>query len=169
MSATKDVLAARLDAAFRGSRHHSLLRAVRGVTADDARWAPPQHRGFPHADGSILNLLYHAGGDKHVLVGTAFGDGSVGWNGIRDRFVGLGGDLGAAMRLAQEGHAAVLAALERWPADALDSARPYYGGQTMPASEVFELMAEHDLYHAGQIVYVRCLLDGRRRASGRRS
>lgn len=155
-----DMLRIRLEESFRGSRYHSFLSSIKGVTEEAARWTPPHYRGFPHMTGSILNLAYHTGGDKHVLISTAFGDGSTTWPVVQARFEALGGDLAAAKTLAEEGHALVLRALEQQTDDSLDAPRPYYSGKTHTAHELFSIIAEHDVYHAGQINYVKCLLAG---------
>lgn len=160
----KEMLRGRLEEAFRTSIHHSFLGSLKGVSQADALWRPACWRGFPHMDGSILSLAFHAGGDKHVLASCAFGDGSVGWDQVRARFQELGGTLEAARRLAEEGHARLLEELDRWPEEELDRPRPYYGGRTLAAAEVFALAAEHDLYHAGQVWYARNLIAGEKRA-----
>jgi uncharacterized damage-inducible protein DinB len=147
----------RLETAFRGSRYHSFIASLKGVREEEARREPPHYRGFAHMTGSILNLAYHVAGDKAVLISHAFGDGSVTWEHVRARFDALGGDLAAARALAEEGHAQVLDMLSQQTDASLDAPRPYYGGKTLTAYEIFAIIAEHDLYHAGQINYVRCL------------
>ena len=122
-----EMIRASLEDSFRGSPFHSFLGSLKGVSEEDARWIPPRYHGFPHMDGSILNLAFHTGGDKHVLVSQAFGDASVTWTVVQGRFADLGGNLTAAKSLAQEGHALVLNALEAIGEARLDSARPYYG------------------------------------------
>src|SRR5438270_7665932 len=99
-----DMLRIRLEEAFRGSRYHSFLSSLKDVNDEAARWTPPRYKGFPHMTGSILNLAYHTGGDKHVLISTAFGDGSTTWEAVQARFEGLGANLAAAKTLAEEGH-----------------------------------------------------------------
>lgn len=155
-----EMLANRLDEAFMSSKFHSFLASIGGVSGEDARWTPPHYKGFPHMDGSILNLAFHCGGDKHALMSVAFGDGSVSWHIIKARFDGMGGDLNAARNLAVAGHQLVLLNLKKAGEEGLDSARPYYGGRSLKAYEIFSIVAEHDLYHAGQINYVRNLLAG---------
>jgi hypothetical protein len=151
----------RLEQAFRGSRYHSFLSSLKGVGEEDARWVPPHYKGFPHMDGSILNLAYHTGGDKSVLISCAFGGGAVTWDTVQIRFEKQGGGLAAAKTLAEEGHALVLATLDGLTDGDLDQPRPYYGGKSHTAHELFSIIAEHDLYHAGQINFVRCLLAGK--------
>jgi uncharacterized damage-inducible protein DinB len=91
---------------------------------------------------------------------TSFGDGSVTWEQVRARFEELGGSLAAAKTLAEEGHALVLQTLGDMTDEDLNSVRPYYGGKTHTAYEVFTIVAEHDVYHAGQINYIRNLYAG---------
>ena len=155
-----EMLEKRLDEAFMSGRFHSFLASIGGVSDEDARWIPPHYRGFPHMDGSILNLAFHCGGDKHVLMSSAFGDGSITWDTITDRFRELGGDLRAARTIAESGHSLVLATLQGTGEEGLDVDRPYYSGRSLTAYEVFSIVAEHDIYHAGQINYVRNLLAG---------
>lgn len=157
----REAIRNRLEQAFRGSRYHSFLGSLRGVSDEQALWTPPHYRGFPHMTGSILNLAYHTGGDKHVLMSCAFGDSGVTWDSVKTRFEGLGGNIEAAIALAEEGHMLVLRRLASLVEEELDSMRPYYGGKRMTAEEVFTIVAEHDNYHAGQIHFVRCLLAGR--------
>jgi hypothetical protein len=156
----KAALQQRLEEAFRGSRYHSFMASLKGVSEEAARWTPPHYRGFPHMTGSILNLAFHTGGDKSVLISHSFGDASVSWEQVTARFESLGGDLTAAKRLAEEGHAKVLETLASLTDADLDAVRPYYGGKRLTAYEVFTIITEHDLYHAGQINYVRCLIEG---------
>ena len=156
----KEILKKRLEEAYGGSRYHSFLSSLKGVSAEMERWKPARYKGFPHMDGSILNLAYHTAGDKSVLISTAFGDGSVTWEQIKARFEAMGDDLAAARALAEQGHRLVLQTLESLSDEDLDAARPYYGGKTHTAYELFSIIAEHDLYHAGQIHYVRNLYAG---------
>jgi len=155
----------RLEDAFRASKYHSFLQSLKGVSDEAARWIPPHYRGFPHMDGSILNLAYHTGGDKHVLISCGFGDASVTWDGVKSRFDALGDDITAARALAVEGHTLVVETLEGLSDSDLDLDRPYYGGKSHSAARIFSIIAEHDLYHAGQINYVRNLYAGLKESS----
>ena len=161
----KEMLKKRLEETYSGSRYHSFLASLKGVSEEMARWKPARYKGFPHMDGSILNLAYHTAGDKSVLISTAFGDGSVTWEQVKARFEAMGADLAAARTLAEQGHRLVLQTLEDLPDEDLDAARPYYGGKTHSAYALFSIIAEHDLYHAGQINYVRNLYAGEQQAS----
>lgn len=155
-----EMLRRRLEEAYRGSRYHSFLASLKGVSEEIARWKLARYKGFPHMDGSILNLAYHVAGDKYVLLSHSFGDGSVSWPQMLQQFEELGGNLEAAKALAEDGHRLVLLTLEALSESDLDAERPYYGGKTHTAYEIFSIIAEHDLYHAGQINYVRNLYAG---------
>ena len=88
-----EVMRSRLEEAFQTSRFHSFLGSLKGVSDEAARWMPEHYRGFPHMDGSILNLAFHTGGDKHVLYSYSFGDGSITWPLMQSRFDSYGGDM----------------------------------------------------------------------------
>lgn len=150
-----------LEQAFVGSRWHGFLTSLEGVSDADALWVPPGYKGFKHQTGSILSIAFHTAGDKLVLTSHAFADGGFGWSEATQHFQQLGGNLAAVRQMAQDGHQKVLAQLAGWPEERLDELRPYYSGKEYPAHRIFGIIAEHDLYHAGQINYVRCLLAGR--------
>lgn len=153
-------LKARLEEAFRLSPYHSFEASLRGVSEEDAKWTPPHYKGFPHMNGSIVNLAYHTGGDKHVLMSCSFGDGSITWRTVEKQFEEMGGDLAAVRRLAEDGHELVIQTLALQDEHDLEMQRPYYGGKSFTTFEVFTIVAEHDIYHAGQINYVRNLIAG---------
>jgi hypothetical protein len=71
------------------------------------------------------------------------------------RFRAMGGNLAAALQIAQEGYETTLDALAPLTDDDLEVERPYWGGGRMPTGDLFLMLAEHDVYHAGQIIYIR--------------
>lgn len=146
--------------AYHKSRWHSFQAAVRGLTEEEALWQPPAYKGFSWSNGSILQIIFHVGADKLVQMSHAFGEGSLDWNAAERRFKGMGANLHAALQIAQEGYEAVLDALEALSDEDLLVERPIWGGHRMPTGEVFQMLVEHDYYHAGQIRYVRCLYAG---------
>lgn len=155
-----EMLAELLERAYHGSRYHSLRRALEGVDDEMARWRPSHYKGFPWMHGSILEIAFHVAGDKHALHNVAFGDGSLTWEQIQQRFEQDGSDIAAAIRLADAGHEQLLATLRALTDDQLTQKVPYYHGKRLSAEEIFLLAIEHDIYHAGQIWYVRCLVEG---------
>lgn len=151
------------EAARHGSRWHSLAAALTGLQPDEAIWQPPHYKGFSWAHGSILEILFHVAADTFYQLDYAFGQRTLTWEQLEARFRREGGDLRAAQRLLDESFALVqqyLSALS----DA-DLARTYLApdGKTQRTlGELFQMLLEHCFYHAGQIVYVRCLWAGLR-------
>lgn len=160
-----EMLRVRLEEAYAGSEHHSLQNALKGVNETAALWKPERYRGFPHMDGSILRIAFHVGGDKHVILAHTLGVGAATWETVEARFRAYGGNLAAAKRLAEEGHQLALETLATMTDERLDTAYPYYHGRTLTGYGVFQTISEHDVYHAGQIQYIRCLYDAERRAA----
>jgi uncharacterized damage-inducible protein DinB len=149
------------EAAYRGSRWHSLRAALKGVQPDEATWQPPHYKGFPWAKGSIVELVFHVAGDTLYQLDYAFGKRTLTWATLTERFQCDGGDLKAAQKLLDEGFSAVQRYLHSLT-DA-DLARTYTApdGKTQKTlGELFQMLLEHCFYHAGQIVYIRNLWAG---------
>lgn len=144
--------------AYEGSRWHSFQSVIRNLTEEEALWIPPTgYEGFHWADGSILKIIFHLGADKLVQISSAFGEGSVDWVAMEHRFKAMGGHLGAALHIAQEGFETTLDALAPLTDDDLLVERPTWGMGRIETGKLFILLAEHDIYHAGQIAYIRGL------------
>ncbi len=165
-------LKAQLENAYKGSRWHSLLRALEGITPEEAAWKPPAYAGFPWMRGSIVEIVFHVGGDSLYQLDHALGKRELTWEALQERFEREGGDLSAALRLAEEGYSALQKALESLTDEELQREYPTpesRGKQKRTLQAFFEMMIEHHLYHAGQIVYVRCLYQGlKQQGSGAR-
>ena len=156
-------LKSQLENAYRGSRWHSLLSALKDVTPEEAAWKPPAYAGFPWMKGSIVEIVFHVGGDSLYQLDQALGKRELTWEVLQERFEREGGDLEAALRLAEEGYNALQRALD--PLTDEDLRREYSipeskGKQKRTLQAFFEMMIEHHLYHAGQIVYARCVFQG---------
>jgi len=102
------------------------------------------------------------GADKIVQISTAFGEGGVDWLAMEHRFKAMGGNLQAALQIAQEGHETVLDAMAPLTDDDLEVERPTYGSGRITTGSLFLMLAEHDFYHAGQIQYIRGLISAQR-------
>ncbi len=149
------------EAAYRGSRWHSLAAAIKGLQPDEAAWQPPHYRGFSWAHGSILEILFHVAGDTLYQLDYACGGRSLTWEALEARFQRDGGDLEAARKLLDESFAALQKNLESLSdADLTRTYRAPDGKTHRTLGELFEMLLEHFLYHAGQIVYVRNLWAG---------
>ncbi len=156
-------LKAQLEAAYRGSRWHSLLSALKGITPEEAAWTPPAYKGFPWMRGSIVEIVFHVGGDSLYQLDHALGARALTWEALQERFRREGGDLSAALKLAEEGYRALQRALDGLDDEQLQRTYPTpesQGERRRTLQAFFEMMVEHHLYHAGQIVYVRCLYRG---------
>lgn len=149
------------EAAYRGSRWHSLKEAIKGVKPGEATWQPPHYKGFPWAHGSIVEILFHVAGDTLYQLDYAFGKRSLTWDELQERFRRAGGDLEAAKKLLDESFAVLQEYLKNL--SDVELARTYTApdGKThRTLGELFQMLLEHYFYHAGQIVYVRCLWAG---------
>ena len=161
-----DLLKYQLARSFERSHWHAVKRAVRDLGEEEARWIPGPYAGFPFMSGNILDILFHLGGDKLFHVNHWFGDGSVTWEGLRERFQADEGNLQAALKLLEEGYAAVTGALNGLTDADLLAKRKRGKSHHERHLDFFAEMLEHDLYHAGQIVYIRCLYEGRKPGGG---
>lgn len=161
-------LKAQLENAYRGSRWHSFLSALKGITPEEATWEPPAYAGFPWMKGSIVEIVFHVGGDSLYQLDHALGRRELTWEALQKRFEREGGDLTAALRLAEEGYTALQEALDSLTDEELPREYPTpesKGRRRRTLQAFFEMMIEHHLYHAGQIVYARCLYQGLRTSS----
>ncbi|MBA3726254.1 MAG: DinB family protein [Armatimonadetes bacterium] len=146
---TADDLAELLNRAFDKSPWHSVKGALEGLEYGTFVWLPERHAGFPWMNGSIRDILFHVTGDKLVQINHAFGDCSLDWK----RMPLAKGDLAEMLPKLDDAQTQVLSALN----GALDLGATIraWGGKSMPAKDLFLMLIEHDIYHAGQIRYIR--------------
>ncbi len=140
-----------LDEAFDGTRWHSLLRNLESVTPDDWRWVAPGGRR------SIRDIVAHVGGCKFMYDNRAFGDGTYTWD---DPPVAGGEALAAissAIEWLRQGHGRLHRSIAALDDDELSRPRGHHSGTTRETRWVIKTMIEHDLYHAGEINYIRTL------------
>lgn len=144
--------------AFRESRWHSLLGALERVTDEQFSHVPEFHKGFPWMDGSIRSIVYHVAGDTLVQCSAAFGDGSVTWDTLKIPKESREQMIESLTR----SHEVVARHLESESEATLDRKVKNNLGEEMTAEEMYIMLIEHDLYHAGQIRIMRNILDGKR-------
>jgi len=150
-----------LQAAYQTSRWHSLKEALKDVKSDEARWQPAHYKGFSWAHGSILEIAFHVAGDTLYQLDSAFGSRALAWEALEARFKRDGGDLPAAIRLFEEGFSQLQGHLKGLTDADLERSYIAPDGKTQKTlEELFQMILEHWLYHAGQIVYVRSLWAG---------
>ncbi|OGF55135.1 MAG: hypothetical protein A2Z21_10025 [Candidatus Fraserbacteria bacterium RBG_16_55_9] len=151
-----------LEAAYQGSRWHSLKSALKGIQPEEALWVPPAYKGFPWMKGSILEIVFHVGGDSFYQLDYALGQRKLTWEDLQVRFHSEGGNLAAALELAEEGYQALQQTLDSLRDEELARTYPTPEGKgERTLEDFFRMMIEHHFYHAGQIMYVRCLWAGR--------
>ncbi len=149
------------EAAYRTSPWHSLRKAIAGLKPDEAAWCPPHYKGFPWAHGSMLEILFHVGGDTLYQLDYAFGARTLTWEQLQARFQREGGDLEAAKKLLDESFSVLQEYLKNLTDADLPRTYTAPDGKTQKSlAELFQMLLEHFLYHAGQIVYIRCLWAG---------
>jgi hypothetical protein len=152
-----------LETAYRGSKWHSFRSALKEITPEEASWTPPAFQGFPWMKGSILEIVFHVGGDSFYQLDYALGDRRLTWEELEKRFQAEGCDLQAALKLAEEGYQALQRALDSLTDEDLERTYPTpesKGKRERSLEEFFRMMIEHHHYHAGQIVYARCIWQG---------
>jgi len=139
-----------LDEAFVGPRWHALLINLESVAPDDWLWVAPG------GQRSIRDIVAHVGGCKFMYQNQAFGDGQYTW----DTPPVADGDalvtIPAAIDWLREGHQRLrssVAALD----DELPRLRGHHSGTLRETRWIIKTMIEHDLYHSGEINYIRAL------------
>lgn len=157
-----EFLLARLDDAFSKSRWHSLKSAIEGLTQEEASWKPPKYQSpSPWSfSGSALDLIFHVGADTLFQLNQIFGDRTLTWEALDERFQAQGGDLKAALELAEEGYQALREKLNSFTDSELEQRRKTASGREITAERFFVMLIEHHVYHAGQINYIRGLYSG---------
>lgn len=145
-----------LDQAFEGHGEHALLANVRSLTDDTLRWLPPG------GGRSAAAILLHVGEARFVYESHAFGDGSRRWD-RPGTIPTIPADSGAAKFEAwlRDSHDTFRSSVE-----ALGDDRDLLTPRRAPWGEAYEtrwlinVMAQHDLYHAGEINHIRALHKG---------
>ena len=154
-----------LNAVYQDSPWHSFQHVLQGVKSEEALWEPPYYKGFPWMSGSILDIAFHVAGDTSFQLSYALGDRSLTWEKLIEEFKSRGGNLEAALAMAEESFLELQQALDGL-AD-VDLARRHKtpdGKKEQTLEEFIQMLLEHYVYHSGQIMYVRCLWDGQRRS-----
>lgn len=150
---TQAVLIDFANRAFEKSPWHSLMSALDGVSDEVFITLPSRHNGFPWMDGSIRDIVYHVAGDKLVQLNHAFGDGLINWENLpmkKSERATMITDLATS-------HKHLLQAIEN--TDDLRAKVTGWGGKRLNCLDFFMMLIEHDLYHAGQIRYIRNLVE----------
>lgn len=143
--------------AFSESPWHSLLSALKGVSEEAFFFVPQRHNGFPWMDGSIRDIVYHVTGDKIVQLSAAFDDGIETWDSLKTKL--SKSDMATMIQELHGAYDMELSKLNSLSEDQLEQKVATWGGKRMKAYELFLMLIEHDFYHAGQIRYIRNVIE----------
>lgn len=141
------------ESAFAKSPWHSLRAALKGVSEDVFFWVPPKYHGFPWMDGSIRDIVYHVTGDKLVQISAAFEGGMLTWDALKVELEKE--NMKTMMSQLEEAHKKVVQKLRDLDDEELLLKVKAWSGKRMSIMDFFLMLIEHDIYHAGQIRYIR--------------
>jgi hypothetical protein len=142
-----------MDRAFEEDPAHSLVANLGNVGAEDWLWRPPN-------DGrSIRELTYHAGVAKHLYANHTFGDRTWSFEGVlRSAPTTDGADeKDVVVVWMREGHRLLHDGLAALSDADLVRQQPAHWGAMYELQEIIALITAHDIYHAGEINYLRAL------------
>ncbi len=106
-------------------------------------------------NGSICDIVFHIAGDKLVQMSAAFENGTTTWDNLPLKKTSMQ-QMIAELHAA---HARLAAKLASETDLSLTNKITSWGGKSMSAENLYLMLIEHDLYHAGQIRYARNLLE----------
>lgn len=139
------------DEAFHGVRWHSLLRNLETVTPADWLWVAPGGRR------SIRDIVAHVGSCKFMYHNQAFGDGTYRWDVSRVASRDATDTIPSAVAWLRKGHDRLHRSLAELDDSDLPLRRPHHSGTPRETRWIIRTLIEHDLYHAGEINYIRAL------------
>lgn len=142
------------DEAFQGKDWHSLLTNLKAVTFDDWHWVAPGGRR------SICTIVEHVGACKFIYQNQAFGDGNLAWDDPHVLGTGRLDTISSAVEYLREGHEHLRQCIAALADEELYQLRPHHSGKLRETRWIISVMIQHDLYHAGEINYIRALHQG---------
>jgi hypothetical protein len=141
-----------LDSAFQGTDWHSLLGNLGAVRPADWLWVPPGGRR------SISAIVDHVGSCKIMYHNHAFGDAQLTWDNPQIRGGAALATPATAIAWLREVHAPLAQSLAALDDAELLRPRMTNWGAPKETRWIITTMIEHDLYHAGEINHIRCLV-----------
>lgn len=124
---------------------------LQDLTLGEALFAPPG------CYRSILGTIKHAAAWSHVYRSYAFDEAPVHWRGLawpqglRDTVTKSEAYLAEVIAWLSRSHQLWQQDITRLTDEALDRPRPVHWGATMPLFDIVCLIADHHVYHAGEI------------------
>ncbi|MDO8614109.1 MAG: DinB family protein [Dehalococcoidia bacterium] len=132
---------------------HSLLSNLESVRDED--WLRVPDGGVR----SIAEIAEHVGEGKRMYANHAFGDAKMKWDDFGARLANLPAKAEMIGWLRQ-GQALWRGCVERLDDEGLTQPRMAHWGRQSETRWLIATMIEHDLYHAGEINYLRALAQG---------
>ncbi len=139
-----------MDEAFRDNPWASMLNNLKNVHEDDWEWLPP--------DGvrTILHIVQHVGHAKLMYENHAFGNRTMTWEHLTK--VPAESTPNVMIEWLREGHEKLQASVAALADDEeLKQNRMAPWGREANTRWIVNNMVQHDLYHAGEINYIRAL------------
>lgn len=147
-----ELLKLQADEAFK-----ELMDSIEGLSEGQA-WARLTYLPdeYLHSEGSIMSIVAHIAGAKHVYGSAAYRDLEVRWRDTVERLESFWPSWEEARKFLVETHEYWLST---W-ADEEDVTRlvKRFNGQDWPSWKIISTMSHHDSYHAGQIQLMRATL-----------
>jgi len=134
------------------------LESIDGVTEEQA-WAVAELKPgeYMHAEGSILSTVMHVAAGKFLYGSCAYRDFEVRWRHTIERMESFWPSWDAAKAYLDEAHTYWL---ETWSQETdLDRMVKSFRADDRPSWRIIWTVAYHDCYHAGQIHYLRSILE----------
>lgn len=136
-----------------------MLDSAFGILSDNLKGLTLEEALFVPLDGfrSIVGTLKHAAGWSHVYRSYAFDPSPISWynlewpHGLRDIIIKSESYLADLIQWLDLSHKLWQQNLHRVQDDELDQRRPVHWGDTMPLFDIVHLIANHHIYHAGEI------------------
>lgn len=138
----------------------TLRQNVEGLGLKEALFAPPG--GYR----SVLGTLKHAAAWSHVYHSFAFSANPRRWpeldwpHGLRDTVVKSQAYVDDVIAWLDAAHRQWLASLESISEEQLDELRPLHWGDSAPLFDIVVRIAQHHVYHAGEINQLRSIYKG---------
>ena len=139
-----------MDQAWTEDRWHALCSHLEGLTWEEATWSPMQGRR------TILDIVTHLGLCKIMYWEYAFGPARMTWP-ETGKLLPKEEDMGVWRAWLQAAHEQFRTAVLELTDASLLELRLTNWGEDLPTRSIIHIMIEHDLYHAGEINYIRGL------------
>jgi hypothetical protein len=139
------------DEAFQGPDWHSLLSNLASVTPADWLWVAPGGRR------SICDIVHHVGSCKIMYQNQAFGDARLTWDDPLLRGREALDTIPSAVEWLRESHERLRQSIAALDDAELSRPRGHHSGKLKETRWIILVMIQHDLYHAGEINYIRAL------------